>query len=307
MKAELRPDESAVAGTREIFLAQARAALDSLSGKEALTDEAVHEARKAIKRARATLRLLRPAIGDKFYAAENVLLRDAARPLTQVRDARIVVDTLEQVLAHPGKAAVSIQGSIQGEKLGELLRSERIETRKSLLNGAAKLKAIRTSLRGAPQRAQRWPILEDDWDALGPAIKRVYRAGRNALAEAKANRTDETLHEWRKRTKYLWHELQILQPLRPGLIGELAEQAHRLADALGDDHDLAVLRAKILGSHAAIAGQPAHALIELVDQRRAELQDKAFETGQGLYQKKPSAFAEPLEKSWHKWRHAYDA
>ena len=41
--------------------------------------------------------------------------------------------------------------------------------------------------------------------------------------------------------KYLWHQLQVLQPLQPARLTALADHAHTLADALGDDHDLAVL------------------------------------------------------------------
>ena len=49
---------------------------------------AVHEVRKSLKKIRAALRLVRPVIGDKSYRRENTCFRDAARPLTEVRDAR---------------------------------------------------------------------------------------------------------------------------------------------------------------------------------------------------------------------------
>jgi CHAD domain-containing protein len=297
VKPVLQAGESAIAGVRRIYLADVRTALASLSGKGAVRDEAVHRARKAIKRARAALRLMRASVGENFYRAENLALRDAARPLASARDATILVTALEQLLDHRGKTAASVPS----EKLKALLRSEQVDARKSGLT-RAKLTAIRAVLRAAPRRVQRWPILKDDWDSLGPGIERVYRAGRKALAAVKENRTDAALHEWRKQTKYLWHELQIVQPVRPGLVGESIEQAHRLADALGDDHDLAVLGAKIAGSRAAVGGESAIELIEAVDERRAELQDKAFELGRGLYRRRPSTFVARLEKSWCGWR-----
>src|SRR5687767_2710807 len=54
-------------------------------GNPALDDEAVHRARKTLKRARANLRVLRPVMGERAYARENAALRDAARPLGAIR------------------------------------------------------------------------------------------------------------------------------------------------------------------------------------------------------------------------------
>lgn len=76
---------------------------------------------------------------------------------------------------------------------------------------------------------------------IGTGLERTYRKGRDAFAAAKRDRTTENLHEWRKQAKYFWHQLQLLEPLWPGLIGKVADQAHRLTDYLGEDHDLAVL------------------------------------------------------------------
>ena len=73
------------------------------------------------------------------------------------------------------------------------------------------------------------------------AIEEVYATGRESLRAARQTPTSERLHEWRKDTKYLWYDLQILEPLWPGVMTEWAAQAHRLSEYLGDDHDLAVL------------------------------------------------------------------
>src|SRR5262249_26084420 len=47
-------------------------------------DEVVHDARKALKRVRAVLRLARAGVGEKGFQRENTCFRDAARPLTAV-------------------------------------------------------------------------------------------------------------------------------------------------------------------------------------------------------------------------------
>src|ERR1700681_438946 len=61
-------------------------------GKRRLSDESIHLARKAIKKARAALRLLRQGIGDGIYKLENAALRDAGRCLSPLRDAKSLAD-----------------------------------------------------------------------------------------------------------------------------------------------------------------------------------------------------------------------
>ena len=61
---------------------------------------------------------------------------------------------------------------------------------------------------------------------LGAGLKRVYRNGRDAFAVAQDDPSQEHLHEWRKQVKYLWHQLQVLQPIQLGQLTALADQAH---------------------------------------------------------------------------------
>jgi CHAD domain-containing protein len=57
-------------------------ALDELRGRsDSSREEAVHEARKDMKKLRALLRLVRGELGDDVYRAENACFRDTARRL----------------------------------------------------------------------------------------------------------------------------------------------------------------------------------------------------------------------------------
>jgi hypothetical protein len=94
-----------------------------------------------------------------------------------------------------------------------------------------------------------------------------------------------------------------LQPLWPGPIGELADQAHQLADYLGDDHDLSVLRARAIDNKAEFPGAAARgALLALIDRLRTELRDKAMVLGRRLYEEKPSAFEARFGEYWRDWQ-----
>ncbi len=55
----------------------------------------------------------------------------------------------------------------------------------------------------------------EDFAAIDPAVagsglQRIYRTGRKAFAEARAVRTTEALHEYRKQVKYLFNAIDGL-------------------------------------------------------------------------------------------------
>lgn len=297
MTAELQCSEPGTHGVRRIARSQIEKALDAL-GARALSDERVHVARKELKKARGTLRLLRPALGDSLYARENLTLRDAARPLSRIRDGKVLLDAVDMVVERFGAPARAIP--LDG--LRRALRRERTRVRREVLNGTGALRVQRESLKKALERSARWPVGDHGWSVVGEGFARVYGKGRKALAAAEVDRSPANLHEWRKQVKYLWHQLQALQPLWPGPIGELADQAHQLADYLGDDHDLSVLRAKVMSNKDAFPGAAARgALLALIDRLRTELRDKAMVLGRRLYEEKPSALEARFGQYWRDW------
>jgi CHAD domain-containing protein len=133
-------------------------------------------------------------------------------------------------------------------------------------------------------------------------VRRVYRSGRDAFAKARKEPTPERLHEWRKQTKYLWHQLQVLEPIWPARLATLAERAHQLSDLLGEDHDLAVLRQWLRRRRARGETQAHRAIEKLIERRRGRVQAKARSLGVKVYGDRPRAFVECLGRHWHEWR-----
>ena len=81
--------------------------------------EAIHEARKDMKKIRSALRLVRDAIGDDAWRRENDHYRDVARKLSAHRDAEILVESLDDLRERFGPAARE-----RSEKLREQLDAE---------------------------------------------------------------------------------------------------------------------------------------------------------------------------------------
>ena len=284
---------------REILARQLSWATEELAGDK----PNIHGARKQLKRARATLRLLRPAIGDELYRRENVAARDAARPLSRARDEEVLSDSLDSLLERFGPTAAGLQVA----PLRQGLQKGRRQPVHAL--PAKQLNLIKGALKRSMNRALAWELDAEGWDCAATGLQATYRRARRALRNARVERATEDLHEWRKQTKYMWHQLQIVAPLAAGPVGELADEFHHLADYLGDEHDLAVLRDRLAKPGSGLSETAASALKVLIDRRREELQDKAFALGERLYADKPKTFVHGLGKHWQSWerRHAHTA
>ena len=91
----LTRDEELAAGLTRIAAGRAEKALERLrdSGAGEAAD-AIHGARKDMKKLRTVLRLLREALGKKRYRRADARFHDAARALSGARDAEVKLETL---------------------------------------------------------------------------------------------------------------------------------------------------------------------------------------------------------------------
>ncbi|HKO19425.1 MAG TPA: CHAD domain-containing protein, partial [Acidobacteriaceae bacterium] len=229
---------------RDILLCQIDEALPALR-KKRVSDSRIHDARKQIKAARATLRLIRKALPKAQYRSENRCLRDAARPLSEARDTAVLLKAFND-LFDGAPTFTRTDGSV---RFGRRLTKDRSTSRQAVARRGG-LAQTRRLLQGTRSRAAHWHISGKGWSVLGAGLKQVFSRARQALEAARATPSDTALHEWRKQTKYLRHQLMLLRPIHPHRIDALADDLHQLSDYLGDDHDLAVLRGKLeLNSH----------------------------------------------------------
>jgi CHAD domain-containing protein len=259
-----------------------------------LSDHAVHELRRELKRVRAALRLLRPCIGGDAYHRENARVRDAGRPLTPVRDAAVLPQTLRRLQARKdGKNSGAYAKFLHG-----VLRQEQHPARRQL--EPSELHAAVRVLRTLKRRIERLPASRLDRAAPSSGLTRTYKSGRNALGLATLRATDERLHEWRKQVTYLANQLECIAPPDAKGFAARLDTFRRLAQRLGDDHDFALLNRKISQNsklpNAAPAGAArqndgAQDFANRVARRREALQRKAFRLGGRLYARRPRRMA----------------
>ncbi len=293
MAYKLELDEAVGTGLRRAAEEQLDRAIRELSDR--IGDDpvdAVHTARKAVKKERSLLRLARGAMPAKQRRRENAALRAAARGLSTARDSEVMLTTIDD-LSH------RYAGQLPETTFQEIrvqLEQERDEQRRQLVGSALGTHAVQ-ELGAVRLRVEDWELARDGWRAIEPGLGRAYRDGRRALARARQRRSSAALHAARKRVKDLWYQERLLGPAGGPAVAGHARDAHRLADLLGDDHDLAVLR-QALTQGRINAAVDLDAVVALIDHRRRELQRRAFALGDRLYAEKPAAFLRRMRAAW---------
>ncbi len=262
---------------------------------DVLDARAIHETRKALKRLRALVGLLREDLGEPRFKREHAILRDAAGRLASARDAEVMVETLDALLQrHPRKLAR--QRSLI--ELRKLLVAERAAAAQRTLDDQATRAEVLRELRDLRERARCWVLPDRSGISMVEHdLRRVYRQGRERkrlLARGKGGARE--LHEWRKRVKDLRYAAEILG-LRP-----LARRAEKLGDSLGEEHDLVVFAAQLPPpGQAPFKGKRGRrarkALLGKIAQRRRRLRKRALHEGERLYRRKPKKFTRRVRRA----------
>jgi CHAD domain-containing protein len=261
------------------------------SGDGSASDsERIHSIRKHCKKLRGLLRLVRPCLGTS-YDSENAHFRDVAQVLAPLRDRHVVLAAFDAVVGH-------FEGEVTPGTFAPLRHSlaRRQRQPKDL---AARFADVCGRMEAARERVADWPL-----DVAGPEVwrsgfERTYRQARRALAAACQEPTAERFHEWRKSAKYHWYHTRLLSPLWDQALEARAQAASTLGELLGLHHDLAVLRAALVGRRAAgSAAGLTDSFVALIDRHQAHVERTARSLGMRLFAEKASRIGSRYEKYW---------
>ncbi len=268
-------------------------------------DLGVHQARKSAKRLRGVLRLVRDELGYFRYRQENVVLRDTARRLSPVRSSAVLVESVDHLLA-AGRDPLPAESTM---RLRAKLEERHVSTAASVFEHPQLMTDVVVTLLTARSRYAAWPTsyadrisghpdvraLRDSWDAIGPGIHRTYRRGQRAMSQAVAERTIHNMHAWRKRAKYLWYQLSVLQNMRPEVIVPMVDDLDALGEALGAEHDYAEL-GELIAAEPSFVPDPHQRFqyLTAIVAQRMELQALAVRRGARMFDETPGAFVARL-------------
>ncbi len=265
----LLPDEAIGPGLRRIATEEIDITLLNADDDAVSVDEKVHQLRTCCKKMRGLLQLLRPLMGEAFVA-ENARFREAARHIAADRDAAVLANTIAAL----GGAS----------DLGPSL--SQVETARHVV-------AARRLLAECRGRIETWPLDLDGFSAVEQGFARTYQKCLNAWSAAQHSRTDELYHRLRRRTKYHWYQLRLLEQVGDARLNSRLAALYALQQRLGEAHDLFVLETQFESD----AGENG-SLLQRAGRRKAGLYDEVLEAGEAVFATAAGDLMADLSRYW---------
>ncbi|NNK62242.1 MAG: CHAD domain-containing protein [Gemmatimonadetes bacterium] len=198
----------------------------------------VHAARRALKRARALVRLGRAMWepSDRRELAHR--LRDAGRHASGTRDVEARIEAVDRL-----RSQIEPRYAEALEVLHDRLTAASCGTAPAR-DSHDPITAARTEVEQAEHLLERHPPRGHGRGVaiFAPGLTRIAEKGATALEHVRLRPTDtDAHHELRKRAKDMRHVVEFLEPAWPAVLGVWASELHRLTDDLGEANDLTLL------------------------------------------------------------------
>jgi CHAD domain-containing protein len=254
------------------------------------SDQAIHDARRRVKKIRAIIRLVRPVL-DKAHRADPELRR-VSKLLAPVADGQGVIDTLNLMVKRyrrelPKKMAVAIRN-------GLIDRSRQIDSKASK-DGV--LEQAQTTLRAERQRVKQWRLRAEGFRALAPGLKNSVRRARGSMMTAWLDPTAQNHHTWRRHVKNHWFHVRLLSARCGYRLQPYQRQLEALDGILGEYHNLVLLH-EVLVSDSTLAKNEIARCLRIVQRYQAELRRQSQLLGIRVYSEKPRRFVRRVRELW---------
>lgn len=272
MTLKLRDLEKPGSGLKKVLRNLARSLRENVEKLPDHPARRIHDLRVCAKKLRSLSRLGRPVLSKKQLRQLTGSLRGLKDAFAGSRDVAVMRSCLE---------------SLRPAKAGEIARQLG-------LPDTAPEEALKTSASRLIRRAKR---LESEVEALdleklrrADAVKnflKTYRRAQKLMRACRKSRDAVRMHEWRKRVKDFFYQATALSSV--SFLEKAVPRADKLAEILGEYHDLALLAERIRQSPG-IEDSPERD----VDSRLRKAGETAFKLASSLFSVKPGTLAERL-------------
>jgi CHAD domain-containing protein len=291
MAFRLRQEESVAVGLRRLAKKELDSARDQLRGAAGPRDEAIHEARKSIKKVRAILTVIKADDG-RGLAGCRKQLRKVNGTLSRLRDADAMLEILSKLeTKHPHALDEHTYARIRRQ----------LEAHKQDVAKAAHEEDVWTdvdrALRKLRKKAKWWQPTHRGFGAIAAGIDVTYRRGRKALARVRTHPRADDFHEWRKQMKALWYALRLVEACALGIRRDVS-LLHTAERWLGDEHNAVVLCAQ-LSKDASLCD--IEALRHAASRFQCELRQNAIARASRLYSRTPEQYLAHVKHAWKAW------
>lgn len=230
-------------------------------------EDAVHDVRVLLKKARAIFRLISPQLNVEFAEKEKQALREAGRIMSAWRETSVMRKTLKCLKKdHP-----DIFSKLEGNEKLVSLMTKPVTVQILPADLLSDIQRIIGTLNKTGYRIRFEPMNNLDPRLLIKELEATYNRVVNNYLVSRNNQKPSLIHELRKSSKDFLYQLWFFRPLNPSVIKALEKKLDTMTQNLGKYNDLSQLVSTLGYKYNYLTNQPA--LDEMVLVIRAE-QDK---------------------------------
>ena len=298
MSYRIRPDRPLDDEVQRVAAHQLGKAMAVLADRPQGLHEAVHAARKNIKRVRGLYRLIAPRARE-FQQQENGRLRDMARTLSGVRDATALIE-----VSHYLQTTATSEDELHAlARVTDVLtsRRDRLSEAETDLEDKARA-AIATC--GEAIEALKDASFENDRRDTARLFQKSWRKNSDkamqALSECQAEAAHvESFHDLRKRSQDCWMHHMLLRDIWPAAMHAKQLEAKALVDVLGRYLDLSILSDVADREPHLFNGSDDRArLLEAIISRQQTAREEALNRARWVFADKPEREARTIKRLW---------
>jgi CHAD domain-containing protein len=208
-----------------------------LKSSEYPDEEAVHDIRVLMKKARAALRITIPQIDREFADREKIALREVGRIMSSWRNTTVMRKTLKELKKkHPDL----FNKLKENDKINSLLQKHG-EAGPDTADEKNKIETILAILKKTGYHFRFEPMTNLDAQLLLKELEATYNRVVNDYLICRNYQKPLKLHELRKSSKDFLYQLWFFRPLNVSAIKSLEKKLDSLAQYLGKYNDLTQL------------------------------------------------------------------
>lgn len=297
MPYRIRPGRPLLAEVQSVARGELEDAIQTLELRPEGLHEAIHSVRKRFKRLRNLYRLL--ATGDMdFRRRENQRLREVGRGLSRIRDATALIETVEH-LSHYAVTDDEAETLAAAREVLALRRDEIAADESDLdakvTNAVNECHAAIAALDALSLPTRPRPVAR----LIAKGWRKGLAEAHDALEVCKGEGHGETFHDLRKASQAYWMNLSLLKDLWPSAFTAKRQEAKRLVDFLGHEHDLTVLTALLDQEPETFGnGQGQSFLLAIIIRRQQDLRRQALDLAAEVFADGAKHEADIVETLW---------
>jgi len=280
-------------GVRKIAIELIDDAIETANHRGLDFHETVHSLRKACKKLRGLIRVVRPVFDD--YRTENAVFRDSGRHFSLLRDGGVMIETYDGLLEEY-KDQVDRSKFVRIRRRFTVLQKE-MEAHEDF---ATTIDKFRQTMKSSRKRVRRWHVDDDGFDAIEPGVKKSYKGAQRAMMVASNTPSPDAIHEWRKRVKDHWYHSRLLSEIWRPVMKTHCEIADELGDLLGKHHDLEVFGQKMAADDFG-DWTDQEVLMGLARRRQKTIEEEALSIGARLLAESPGSLMRRWRSYWDAW------